>query len=93
MESYGYEPSPNDSPRDGSLHPIAQQDLIIWQTWAMHMPTETTDDGYLRCGWCTQAVARLRDRAGRYYEMGPEVILALKVAHMRQVHEDYLAVE
>lgn len=70
------------------ISPSAIKDLAKWEAIASQWPEEVTDDGYLRCGECTQAMARITDRHGTHYDMSAGERLALKVAHIRQRHPE-----
>lgn len=74
----------------GTIHPMAVGQLSEWEKVAQHWYTEVTDDGYLRCGQCTQAIVRKTDRHGTHYDLSMTEILALTVAHIRQNHAEVI---
>jgi len=79
--------SPNDSPGDGTIHPIALEQLQryakIAGTWKVY-----EDRHIMRCEKCHQGVWSIYDAKGNRYRYTSEEILALLVAHIRQVHDD-----
>lgn len=94
---YGWAEHPNNSPRDGTIHPIAQQQLLEWQAIAerWHYSEENRYDDYLErdrevvaCGYCSQNLWFVRDDEGRLFEYSREQLLALTVAHIRQRHPE-----
>ena len=91
MDSY-YQTSnvfvPLNKREKGEVADIALQQLAEWEAIALTWYTEVTDDGYLRCGACTQAIVRKTDRHGTHYQLSAPEILALTVAHIRQAHSE-----
>jgi hypothetical protein len=73
-----------------SIAALALCQLREWEVIAEQWYTEVTDDGYLRCGACTQAIVRKTDRHGTHYDLSAPEILALTVAHIRQNHAEVI---
>lgn len=80
-----YEPTPNESP--GEIHDLAMEQLQLYQTiaetWGRY-----PDGNCVRCGKCSQAIYMRHDKHGYTYNYNRAEILALVVAHIRQVHEE-----
>ena len=90
-ELYGNVHHPNDSPRDGTLHVIAVEQLKEWQDIAYTWPTfESAIDGRegVQCGRCSQTLWFRTDVGGNRFVYTPDQILTLLVAHVRQRHAD-----
>jgi hypothetical protein len=79
--------SPNDSPRDGTIHPIATGQLQSYQDAALTWPLIQIDREN-RCGVCEQNIWFLCDTKGQVYKYTHDEILALVVAHLRQRHSE-----
>jgi len=86
-----FKESPNDSPMDGTIHEIAQDQLKYWQEIAF---TWTTFDARIngregvQCGRCSQTIFFRSDVGGNRFQYTPDQILALMVAHIRQTHSE-----
>lgn len=75
----------------GTLAPIAVNQLQYWQAFAYQWPGYI-DDRQWRCSTCDQAIYTIADENYAPYQLLESEILALKVAHIRQRHaEDYNA--
>jgi len=71
------------------LAPLAQAQLAGWQEIADPWELITDPGGsYARCHKCGQAIIRLFDDAGRPYAYPAGSELALKVAQLRQAHQE-----
>jgi hypothetical protein len=69
--------------------PRVMDELAGWQDMARMWPLRfCVEDPYARCEACDQAVIRLVDDTGTGYRYSHGEILALTVAHIRQVHGD-----
>lgn len=85
----GWKASPNDSPMDGTIHPMALAELQEWNkiadTWPVY---EDREDGRscVRCGHCNQSIYFLTDKQEHLYAYTPQMIQALKVGHIRRSH-------
>jgi len=70
--------------------PVPQRvvdELAGWQEMAAMWPLRfTLEDPFARCEACDQAVIRLIDGDGQGYVYRKTEMLALAVAHIRQVH-------
>jgi hypothetical protein len=86
-ERYGFDTSSNDSPGDGTIHPIALGQLVTWQDIALKWPLAQVDREN-RCGVCEQNIWFLCDTKGQVYKYTNDEILALVVAHLRQRHSE-----
>lgn len=63
------------------------RELEGWQELARMWPLRfSIEDPYARCEACDQAVIRLIDGQGNGYHYTNAELLALAVAHIRQVH-------
>lgn len=82
-----FDPSPNDSPRDGTIHPMAIRQLAEYQRIAMDWP-RYPDGSYIRCGRCSQELWRTYDKNGAPYSYEGQEKVALTVAHIRQNHSE-----
>ena len=75
------------------LAPLARSQLAAWEqlaaAWAVYADTDP-DSGIqvARCVSCHVGIWRLTDEAGNGYRYSAEQIKALKVAHLRQAHQD-----
>lgn len=72
----------------GQLSGVAVAQLAAWQERAKAWPLNVTGDGHQRCQACGQSVVRRFDDEGRPFTYATETLLALVVAHLRQVHGD-----
>lgn len=70
------------------VSPSALKELAAWEAIAIQWEWYVHPDTYLRCRECHQGIARMADRHGVYFEYDEADLLALKVAHMRQVHSE-----
>jgi len=82
--------SPNDSPQDGTIHEIALAQLREWESVARTWRTYTDGRGN-RCQECHQNLWFTKDASGREYRYEDGHIMALIVAHLRQVHTKAVA--
>lgn len=82
--------SPNDSPRDGTIHGIAIEQLAAYQTQAKDWP-RYPDGSYVRCGHCNQALWRTYDDDGTPFRYEGHEKIALTVAHIRQRHAEVVS--
>lgn len=87
MKLFGQDP--NDSPQDGTVHPIGLQQLAAWQAIAMDWP-RYPDGRAVRCGKCDQALWFTSDIGGKPYIYEDHELLALRVAHIRQAHSEVI---
>lgn len=93
-----FEPSPNDSPMDGTIHPMALEQLAIYQklanVWVTYRSKEKGRSA-IRCKQCKQCLWFLTDRQGHPYIYTPQMKQSLIVAHIRQTHprENYVATD
>jgi hypothetical protein len=88
---YRLYPSPNDSPRDGTIHDIAQTQLRHWQDIAYDWPTfDAAIHGRegVQCGRCSQTIFFRSDMGGNKFQYTAEQTQALMVAHIRQRHAE-----
>jgi hypothetical protein len=96
MEPYALYDSPNDSPRDGTVHEIALDQLAQWQriaeSWSVRVTKRKDATGLMRevniCGQCEQNIWFTADKNGLVYAYDMEEVLSLIVAHIRQNHEE-----
>jgi len=91
VEGFGPKHHPNDSPRDGTMHVIAVEQLKGWQDVAHTWPTfEAKINGRdgVQCGRCSQTVFFRSDMGGNRFQYTADQILALLVAHIRQAHSE-----
>ena len=82
----------------GEIAPVALEQLRGYQSraqsWPMARHSHNSDTAKGRPCWCCtvcnpcETVWFVNDRAGNIYTYSDEEILALKVAHIRQVHSD-----
>jgi hypothetical protein len=85
----------NDRP-EGEIAPIALAQLEEWEAVAREWPVErhTHQSEYSppRPGWCCakcdKTIWFVNDPFGKIYQYTPREILALKVAHLRQCHQE-----
>lgn len=70
------------------VSPSALRELAAWEAIATQWEFYTHPDTYLRCRECHQGIARMADRHGALFDYDPTELLALKVAHLRQVHAE-----
>jgi hypothetical protein len=87
MEPYALYPSPNDSPKDGTVHQIALEQLAEYQAIADTWP-RYPDGRAVRCGSCDQALWFTYDRNGQPYRYKDNEKISLIVAHIRQRHPE-----
>lgn len=87
MEGYGPQHHPNDSPRDGTIHPIGLQQLAEYQELAGDWP-RYPDGRSMRCGKCDQNLWFTRDLNGSHYVYEDHELMSLVVAHIRQNHAE-----
>lgn len=87
MERYGPQHHPNDSPRDGTIHPIGLQQLAQYQELALTWP-RYPDGRAMRCGKCDQNLWFTYDLNGNQFVYADEEKMALVVAHIRQNHAE-----
>lgn len=89
-----FETSPNDSPGDGTIHPMALEELREWQKvadrWSVYRDTESVGVGRacMRCGMCNQCIWFEADQAGHLFQYTEQMIQALIVGHIRRSHSD-----
>ena len=88
-EAYTYHPSPNDSPKDGTMHPMALQQLAQWQAACVDWP-RYPDGRAIRCGKCDQALWLTYDPQGQPFRYEDDELFTLIVAHVRQRHPEAL---
>lgn len=77
---------PNDSPQDGTIHPIALTQLAVYRSRAL-LWDYYTDGRANRCYECHQNIWFSQDASGFDYVITDEQIIALTVAHIRQAHD------
>jgi hypothetical protein len=77
--------NPNASP--GELHPIALNQLVVYQVAATDWP-RYPDGRCVRCGKCDQSIYMRWDKNHVRYQYTKDEILGLVVAHIRQNHEE-----
>jgi hypothetical protein len=87
IERYGPVHHPNDSPGDGTIHPIGLRQLAAYQEIAVDWP-RYPDGRANRCGKCDQNLWYTYDLNGNHYVYTDEEKLALVVAHIRQNHPE-----
>lgn len=93
VDAYGPQHHPNDSPKDGTIHPIALRQLEEWQEIALEWDTfEAPINGRqgIHCGRCSQTIWFRTDMAGHAFLYTADMILGLIVAHIRQAHSEVL---
>jgi hypothetical protein len=91
VESFGPQHHPNDSPRDGTLHELAIEQLKKWQDIAQQWDTfEAPINGRqgIHCRRCSQTIWFRTDMGGHVFLYTSDQILALVVAHIRQNHAE-----
>jgi hypothetical protein len=84
---YAFYSSPNDSPKDGTIHPLGLAQLAVFQEAAIMWP-RYPDGRAIRCGKCDQSMYFTLDPGGKPYRYSDDEIMALIVAHIRQNHEE-----
>jgi hypothetical protein len=67
---------------------IGEIQLHAWRQAARGMTLYIDQDGHARCGMCEVSVWRIRDDSGNKYTYTEDMLLALKVAHLRQCHSN-----
>lgn len=80
-----------DSPNDGAageIHPMAIDQLKLFEEAADRWGLAQSADQYYRCGQCQQAIWREVDDNGHSYLWSAEEIKSLIVAHIRQRHSE-----
>jgi hypothetical protein len=102
IEVFSIEHHPNESPRDGTIHPIALAQLSrrqeLAQDWRLYADP-FDGDVFIRCGKCDLAVYQLvkynRIRGEQeYFTYEPEEKNAMTVAHIANHHpEVYSGIE
>lgn len=75
------------------IAPVAKGQLAAWQDlaagWSWYRDTDPdTGVTVARCTSCHVAGWRITDEAGNAYGYTVDELLALKVAHLRQAHQD-----
>jgi hypothetical protein len=70
------------------ISPSALRELAAWEAIATKWEWYIHPDTYLRCRECHQGVARMADRHGANFSYNEAELLALKVAHIRQIHSE-----
>jgi hypothetical protein len=70
------------------ISPTALKELAFWEAIAAQWEWYIHPDTYLRCRECHQGIARMADRHGVLFDYDETELLALKVAHIRQVHAE-----
>jgi hypothetical protein len=93
MIGYGHVHHPNESPRDGTIHPIGIAQLRAYEAQAFNWYVITRVDAESGrevnvCGKCDQGLWFTYDKKGQRFGYTAEEILALKVAHIRQRHSE-----
>ena len=86
-----YQESPNDSPGDGTLHPMAIEQLMPYVRAAGSWPVQhVMRDGREchACGLCDQNLWFTSDKGGNQFLYTAEQITDVKVAHIRQAHSE-----
>jgi hypothetical protein len=73
---------------DKGISPSALKELAVWEGIASKWEFYVHPDTYLRCRECHQGIARMADRHGTLFDYDESDILALKVAHIRQIHAE-----
>lgn len=89
INPYIFNKTPNDSPMDGTIHPIGLEQLAAFQAVAINWP-RYPDGRAMRCGQCDQAMWFTSDIIGTEYIYEDHELLALKVAHIRQNHSEVI---
>jgi hypothetical protein len=89
---------PLNSRETGSIATVAMEQLRHYQalasTWPMERHEHHSNTAKGRPCWCCvvcdpcETIWFINDRAGGIYSYSEEEILTLKVAHIRQVHDD-----
>jgi hypothetical protein len=77
----------------GEIAPAARTELEAWQglarEWSWYLEADPdTGVQVARCVSCHIAGWRVTDEAGNAYAYDAAQLLALKVAHLRQAHQD-----
>lgn len=91
VEVYEQPHNPNDSPRDGTIHPIAMEQLKKWQDIAYGWATfdaEIKGRSGVQCGRCSQTIFFRTDVGGNHFQYTPDMIQTVMVAHIRQRHPE-----
>ena len=75
------------------LAPVSRTQLAAWEdlasTWAVYCDTDPdTGVQVARCVSCHVGIWRITDEAGNGYRYDATQVKALKVAHLRQAHQD-----
>lgn len=89
--AFAYFRSPNDSPRDGTIHPMAMEQLEQWRALAKDWPVYDAEDHgrkCVRCRKCEQCLWFRTDRSGNAYAYTPQMKEALVTSHIRQAHAE-----
>lgn len=86
-EGIGTFKSPNDSPGNGTIHPIALEQLAKFADVALTWPLVNTGREN-RCQICMQNIWFTSDTKGEVFKYTTDEILALVVAHIRQRHPE-----
>lgn len=71
-----------------AISPSAIRELAAWEAIATQWEFYIHPDTYLRCRECHQGIARMADRHGALFDYNEGDLLALKVAHIRQIHSE-----
>jgi hypothetical protein len=82
---------PNESPMDGTIHPLAVAQLLPFIRAAGNWPVKHLLRDKRRCnvcGKCDQNIWFNSDQAGHPFHYTAEMITDLKVAHIRQAHAE-----
>jgi hypothetical protein len=82
-----FKDNPNDSPMDGTIHPIGLEQLAGYQRLADAWP-RYPDGRAVRCGRCDQSLWFTYDEDGTPYRYSTDETMALTVAHIRQRHAE-----
>jgi len=86
-----FQDSPNDSPMDGTIHPMAIEQLRPFIRAAGSWPVQVVmRDGREchACGVCDQNIWFTSDKSGNRFGYTAEMITDVKVAHIRQRHSE-----
>lgn len=81
----------NDSPQDGTVHPMAVQQLMPFiraaGSWPVHVVMRDGREAHT-CGICDQNLWFTSDRGGNKFIYTASEITTLKTAHIRQNHSE-----
>jgi hypothetical protein len=67
---------------------LALRQLAAWEHLAEKWPVYTAEAGYIRCAHDDLTVWRAEDNQGNHYTITDDEILALRVAHLRNHHQN-----